>query len=65
MSRPIFGYYLIVGLLFTCMPIILKSISLDFYDGGGDIIGEFASNVGIFFYVVAGIIAGKSIIEKK
>ena len=59
------GFYVIVGFMFTCTPTILKSISLDSYDDGGNIIGELISNIGLLFYVVAGIIAGTTFIEKK
>ena len=37
----------------------------EFYDNGGDLFSEFLSNVGLFFYVLAGILAGTSIIKEK
>ena len=71
MSRIIFVPFLIAGLIFTCMPVIFKSMSvifkstpLDFYDNNGEIISEFISNLGIFFYVIAGMIAGTAILKK-
>ena len=65
MNQLIFGCYLIAGLVLTCMPIILESVSSEYYDNGGDLISEFLSNIGIFFYVLAGILAGTSFIKKK
>ena len=58
-------FYVFVGFVFTCIPLFFKSISLDSYYDGGDIFGELISNIGLLFYVMAGIIAGTNIIKKK